>query len=142
MKILFIYPNANSQLGFNYGIAHMSALLKQAGHTVELWQLCEDIGHLPSKKEFVNGLLQITPDVVGFSVVTNQWPYAKKLAEWARETTSAPLVCGGIHAMAASEEILKTSPFDYIFRGEAEDAFLEFVEKMARGEDKRDSPRC
>jgi len=131
----FIYPNANSQLGFNYGIAHMSALLKQAGHTVELWQLCEDIGHLPSKEEFVNGLLQITPDVVGFSVVTNQWHYAKKIAEWAREATSAPLVCGGIHAMAAPEEILKTSPFDYIFRGEAEDAFLEFVETMARGED-------
>jgi radical SAM superfamily enzyme YgiQ (UPF0313 family) len=135
MKILFIYPNANSQLGFNYGIAHMSALLKQAGHTVELWQLCEDIGHLPSKEEFVNRLLDITPDIVGFSVVTNQWPYAKKLAEWAREATSAPLVCGGIHAMAAPEEILKKSPFDYIFRGEAEDAFLEFVEKMARGED-------
>jgi len=32
MKILFIYPNAGSQLGFNYGIAHLSAVLKEAGH--------------------------------------------------------------------------------------------------------------
>ena len=59
MKILFIYPNANSQRGFNYGIAHMSALLKQAGHTVELWQLCEDSGPLPSKEEFASRLAKI-----------------------------------------------------------------------------------
>ena len=132
MRILFIYPNSGSQLGFSYGIAHMSAVLKQAGHTVDLLQLCEDIAPLPSKEEFINRLKQIAPDVVGFSVVTNQWQYAKKLASWARKATSAPLVCGGIHAMAAPEDILKTSSFDYIFRGEAEEAFLEFVEKEQR----------
>ena len=136
MKILFIYPNAGSQLGFHYGIAHMSAVLKQAGHIVDLWQLCEDIAPLPSKEEFTNRLREMAPDVVGFSVVTNQWPYAKKLADWAREATSVPLVCGGIHAMAEAEKILQTSSFDYIFRGEAEEAFLEFVEKMARKENK------
>ena len=135
MKILFIYPNTGSQLGFSYGIAHMSAVLKHAGHTVHLWQLCEDIAPLPSKEEFTDRLKQIAPDVVGFSVVTNQWLYAKKLASWAREATSAPLVCGGIHAMAAPENILETSSFDYIFRGEAEDAFLDFVEKTATKED-------
>ncbi len=134
MKILFIYPNAGSQLGFHYGIAHMSAVLKQAGHIVDLWQLCEDIAPLPSKEEFINRLRQIAPDTVGFSVVTNQWPYAKKLADWAREATSVPLVCGGIHAMAKAGEILQTSSFDYIFRGEAEEAFLEFIEKIGRKE--------
>ena len=34
MKILFIYPNAGSQLGFNYGISHLSAVLKEAGHEI------------------------------------------------------------------------------------------------------------
>jgi hypothetical protein len=84
MKILFIYPNAHSQVGFNYGVAHLSAVLKQAGHTVELWQLCEDIEPLPSQKQFSDRLKQIAPDIIGFSVVTNQWAYAGKLAEWAR----------------------------------------------------------
>jgi anaerobic magnesium-protoporphyrin IX monomethyl ester cyclase len=134
MKILFVYPNAGSQLGFNYGLAHISAVLKKAGHSVDLWQLCEDLAPLPSKEQFINRLKELAPDVVGFSVVTNQWPYTKKLASWARETTSVPLVCGGIHAMAAPEEILKTSSFDYVFRGEAEEAFLDFVEKLARHE--------
>jgi len=135
MKILFIYPNAGSQLGFNYGIAHLSAVLKKAGHEVALWQLCEDIAPLPSEKEFSDRLKQEAADIIGLSVVTNQWPYTAKLAAWARKASRAPLVCGGIHTMAAGEEILQSGLFDYIMRGEAEEALAEFVDKFQRGED-------
>jgi radical SAM superfamily enzyme YgiQ (UPF0313 family) len=71
-------------------------------------------------------------------VVTNQWPYAARLAAWARRATRAPLVCGGIHTMAAGEEILQSGVFDYIMRGEAEAALAEFVDKVRRGEDVSD----
>ena len=135
MKILFIYPNAGSQLGFNYGISHLSAVLKQAGHDVALWQLCEEIEPLPSEEQFVERLKQQAADIIGFSVVTNQWPYARKLASWARKATDAPLVCGGIHTMAAGDQILQSQVFDYIIRGEAEDAFAEFVDKLSKGRD-------
>ena len=138
MKVLFIYPNAGSQLGFNYGIAHLSAVLKQAGHQVGLWQLCEDIAPLPTESEFVDRLKREDADIIGFSVVTNQWPYAAKLAAWARRATRAPLVCGGIHAMAAAAEILKSGLFDYILRGEAEEALAEFVDILAQGGDVSD----
>jgi len=134
MKILFIYPNAGSQLGFNYGIAHLSAVLKAAGHEVALWQLCEDIAPLPSQQEFSNRLAREAADIIGFSVVTNQWPYTAKLAAWTRKATRAVLVCGGIHTMAAGEEVLQSGLFDYIIRGEAEEALAEFVDKIQRGE--------
>ena len=135
MKILFIYPNTGSQLGFNYGIAHLSAVLRRAGHTVSLWQLCEDIAPLPSEEQFSKQLRRDAADIIGFSVVTNQWAYTKKLAAWARKTTSAPLICGGIHAMAAAEEVLHSGLFDYIMRGEAEDALAEFVHRVSCGQD-------
>ena len=138
MKILFLYPNAGSQLGFNYGIAHLSAVLKQAGHDVALWQLCDGIEPLPSEEQFVNRLRQESADIIGFSVVTNQWPYAKKLAAWAREATDVPLVCGGIHTMAAAEEILKSHLFDFIIRGEAEEAFAEFIDMLSKSQDPSD----
>ncbi len=138
MKILFIYPNAGSQLGFNYGIAHLSAVLKQAGHEVALWQLCEDIAPLPSEQQFIDRLKQEAADIIGFSVVTNQWPYAAMLAAWARKATRAPLICGGIHTMAAGEEVLQSGVFDYIMRGEAEEALAEFVDKIHRAEDVSD----
>lgn len=134
MKILFIYPNEGSQLGFNYGIAHISAILKKAGHQVELLQLCGEIGSLPSKDEFCKSINQAAPDLIGFSVVTNQWPYTKKLAGWVRDITDVPIVCGGIHAMASARKILQSGLFDYIVRGEAEDAFLEFIEKIAKAQ--------
>ena len=135
MKILFIYPNAGSQLGFNYGIAHLSAVLKKIGHKVSLWQLCEDIEPLPSQEEFISRLRFEAPDIIGFSVVTNQWAYAKKLASWARVASSVPIVCGGIHTMASGEQVLQSGVFDYIVRGEAEDAFAELVERINKSKD-------
>ena len=131
MKILFIYPNAGSQLGFNYGIAHLSAVLKEAGHDVALWQLCEDIEPLPSEEQFIDRIRQEAADIIAFSVVTNQWPYTRTLAAWTRTATDALLVCGGIHTMAAGEQVLQSGDFDYIIRGEAEEAFAEFVQKTS-----------
>jgi radical SAM superfamily enzyme YgiQ (UPF0313 family) len=135
MRILFIYPNADSQLGFHYGIAHLSSVLKKAGHEVTLWQLCEDIAPLPSRSEFIDRLRKEAPDVIGFSVVTNQWRYTTELAAWAKDAVPATLICGGIHAMAAPEQVLESGLFDYIMRGEAEHALLEFVQKLDSSED-------
>lgn len=130
MKILFIYPNVGSQVGFNYGIAHLSAVLKEAGHDVALWQLCEDIQPLPTEAQFIERIRQEAADIIGYSIVTNQWAYTKKIAAWTRRATDAILVCGGIHTMAAGQQILQSGDFDYIIRGEAEEALAEFVEKI------------
>lgn len=134
MRVLFLYPSAESQLGFNYGVAHLAALLKQAGHEVAFWQLCEDIEPLPTEARFVERLAREKPDVLAFSVVTNQWAYTQRLAQWARPHLSIPLVIGGVHALVSVEEVLKTGLFDYAFRGECEHAFLEFIDRMQRGE--------
>ncbi len=134
MKIFFIYPSAESQLGFNYGVAHMAALLKQAGHEVAFWQLCEEVEPLPTEAQFVERIAAEQPDILAFSVVTNQWTYTQRLAAWARARFSIPFVIGGIHVLMGVEEVLKTGLFDYAFRGECENAFLEFVTRMERGE--------
>lgn len=138
MKVLFIYPNTGSQLGFNYGVAHLSAVLKEAGHEVILWHLCEELAPLPAEEPFMRELERLSPDVIGFSVVTNQWHYTLQIARWVRRASSAPVVCGGIHAMASPDEILQTGLFDFVMRGESEDAFLEFVERQASGKDVRE----
>ncbi|UCD49417.1 MAG: B12-binding domain-containing radical SAM protein [Phycisphaerales bacterium] len=135
MKVLFIYPSADSQLGFNYGVAHMAAILKQAGYDVAFWQLCEDLAPLPTEPEFVERIASEQPDVLAFSVVTNQWAYTQRLARWARERFSIPFVVGGIHTLMSTEEVLKSGLFDYAFRGECENAFLEFIETLERRAD-------
>jgi len=134
MKVLFIYPSTDSQVGFNYGVAHMAALLKRSGHAVGFWQLCEEIEPLPGEEQFVQRIAQEKPDVLAFSVVTNQWAYTQSLAQWARPRFPIPFVIGGVHTLANAEEILRTGLFDYVFRGECEDAFVEFVDRLSRGE--------
>jgi radical SAM superfamily enzyme YgiQ (UPF0313 family) len=134
MKILFLYPSTDSQVGFNYGVAHMAALLKRAGHEVGFWQLCEDIEPLPSEEQFVQRLAREKPDILAFSVVTNQWAYTQILAQWARPRLAIPFIIGGVHTLSNTEEILKTELFDYVFRGECENALLEFVDRLQRGE--------
>ncbi|HRU01495.1 MAG TPA: cobalamin-dependent protein, partial [Victivallales bacterium] len=121
MKILFIYPNIGSQIGFNYGIAHMSAVLKGRGHEVKLIQLCEEIAPVPDEEEFTKMIKDFSPDVIGFSVVTNQFSYACKFAKIARATVNAVITCGGVHATVAPEETVKTDLFDYVFVGECDE---------------------
>jgi len=140
MKIFFVYPSTDSQVGFNYGVSHMAALLKRAGHEVGFWQLCEDLEPLPSEEQFVQRIAAAKPDVLAFSVVTNQWAYAQTLAKWARPKFPIPFVIGGVHTLSNSEEILRTGLFDYVFRGECEDAFIEFADKLSRGESVEDVP--
>ena len=134
MKIFFIYPSAQSQLGFNYGVAHIVAVLKKAGYQVGFWQLCEDIEPLPDEKQFIERISLEKPDILAFSVVTNQWQYTKELASWVKKKLSIPLAIGGIHTLFNAREILETGLFDYVFRGECEDAFLEFVQKLEQGQ--------
>lgn len=133
MKVFFIYPSAESQLGFNYGVSHIASVLKGAGHEVGFWQLCEDIEPLPSQEQFLARIAAEKPDILAFSVVTNQWPYTQMLASWARKAYSIPFVIGGIHTLAGVHEILQTGLFDYVFRGECEEAFAEFVQRLAQG---------
>jgi radical SAM superfamily enzyme YgiQ (UPF0313 family) len=133
MKVFFIYPSAESQLGFNYGVAHIVSVLKKAGHQAALWQLCEDLEPLPSQEQFLARIAGEKPNILAFSVVTNQWPYTRMLASWARKAYSIPLAIGGIHTLAGVREILQTGLFDYVFRGECEEAFLEFVQELERG---------
>jgi anaerobic magnesium-protoporphyrin IX monomethyl ester cyclase len=130
MKVLFLYPNADSQVGFNYGVSHMAAMLRKAGHDVTFWQLCEQLAPLPGRDEFINRVKREKPDVLAFSVVTNQWEYAKKLASWIKQDLSITTICGGVHALVAPEQILDSGVFDYIMRGECEEAFPEFVEHI------------
>jgi hypothetical protein len=66
MKIFLIYPNSGSQVGFNYGAAHIASVLKAAGHQVQFWQLCEDLEPLPDKNEFIARIQKEAPDLLAF----------------------------------------------------------------------------
>jgi anaerobic magnesium-protoporphyrin IX monomethyl ester cyclase len=134
MKILLIYPNINAQIGFNFGIAFISALLKKHGHDTKLINLNEKLERLPDDKKIQTVIEKCKPKLIGFSIVTPQYQYALKIAEFIKSFCDIPIVCGGIHATMVPEKVIKEDCFDYVCVGEGEEAVLELaasIEKCA-----------
>jgi radical SAM superfamily enzyme YgiQ (UPF0313 family) len=130
MHVLFIYPNLNAQIGFNYGVAFLSAVLRRHGHVTRLLNINESLDYPLDLERIVRDLKAFSPDLVGFSVVSNQFQHAVEIAKAIRDHTHAPFVCGGIHATMAPHEVLETGIFDYACLGEGEEALLELVNAL------------
>ena len=67
------------------------------------------------------------PDVIGFSVVTNQYKYALEIAAGLRTHYDGPIVFGGIHPTMDPYGTLRQTVVDSICVGEGEEAFLESI---------------
>jgi radical SAM superfamily enzyme YgiQ (UPF0313 family) len=135
MRILFIYPNLHAQIGFNYGIAYLSAVLRQNGHITRLLNINENLGYPLDISRIREDVEAFSPDLVGFSVVSNQLQYALEIAKGLRAHIEAPFVCGGIHATMAPRDVLQTGLFDYACVGEGEGALLELVQTLEKDGD-------
>ena len=67
MRVLFVYPNLYTQMGFNHGLAALSAVLKRAGHETRLVNLNENLPPVPSDEDIVALVREWQPGVIGFS---------------------------------------------------------------------------
>jgi len=136
MRILFIYPNLNAQIGFNYGVAFLSAVLKSQGHTTTLININEKLGYPLDVERIKQDILAFNPDLIGFSMVSNQYRHCEKIAAGVkREFPGIPVVGGGIHATADPEGVMASGLFDFICLGEGEQALAELVTHLERNED-------
>ena len=133
MKIILIYPNLYAQIGFNYGLAFLSAALKQHGHETALLNVNEKLGYPLDLERIWNDVREFRPDLIGFSIVTNQYQYAAEIARFLRQRTSVPMIAGGVHVTMAPEEILSDALFDYACVGEGEHALAELAARIAKG---------
>jgi anaerobic magnesium-protoporphyrin IX monomethyl ester cyclase len=129
MKVLFIYPNINTQVGFNYGVAYISGMLRAHGHETYLLNINEKLGYPLDLERIKTDILRIKPDIIGFSVLTNQYKYALEIAKDIKRYTDMPVVFGGIHPTMDPLGVMAENAVDYLCVGEGEEAFLEFVEK-------------
>lgn len=135
MKVLFIYPNLSAQIGFNYGVAFLSAVLKQDNHATALLNINEKLGYPLDLPVIIRDIRNFSPDLIAFSVVTNQLQYTLKIAREIKKHFSTPLICGGIHPSMVPDEMLATGLFKAVFIGECETALQAFTQALARGGD-------
>src|SRR6188768_644482 len=146
MRILFVYPNLYTQMGFNHGLASLSAVLKQAGHETRLVNLNENLPPVPSRADVRELVRTWRPGMVAFSCLTQQYAPALDLAEWLRaefereKESLPPLVVGGIHPTMVPEDVMADGVWDHVGVGECEDALLALVRRIEHAERVDDVP--
>ncbi|MEN6615290.1 MAG: radical SAM protein [Syntrophorhabdus sp.] len=128
MRILFIYPNLNTQVGFNYGISYISGFLKDRGHDTVLLNINEKMGYPLDLDRIRRDVLAFEPDIIGFSVLTNQYKYALEIARDIKTYSHVPILFGGIHVTMDPVETLMRDEVDLICVGEGEEAIAELLE--------------
>lgn len=135
MRVLFVYPNLNAEEGFNHGIADLSGCLKAHGHTTGLINLNEALYDVPSDDQIVEQVRVWKPDLVAFSVMTQQYKYALRLGRRIREAMpTLPIAFGGVHAIMCTEEVKGDRFWDFIGVGECDESFPELVNKLEKGD--------
>jgi len=140
MRVLFIYPNLYTQMGFNHGLATLSSVLKEAGHETRLVNLNENLPPVLSNDEISELVRDWQPGLIGFSCLTMQYESAVEIARtlrtWARRegVELPPFAVGGIHPTMVPEEVMRDGVWDYVGMGECEEQLLELVNRVEQGE--------
>jgi anaerobic magnesium-protoporphyrin IX monomethyl ester cyclase len=140
MRVLFVYPNLYTQMGFNHGLASLSACLRRDGHATRLVNLNENLPPVPTREEVLALVREWKPGLIAFSCLTQQYRPGLELALWLREAAGRenlalpPIAVGGIHPTMVPLEVMADGVWDHVGVGECEDALCELVARLERGE--------
>jgi anaerobic magnesium-protoporphyrin IX monomethyl ester cyclase len=132
-RIAFIQGLAVEYLG----VMSLSAVLKQHGHTVELFLLERD------EERLVEQVLSFQPNIAAFSVTTgsHQWPadFAAKLKHVSGSAIMT--LFGGPHPTFFPEYV-EHPGVDVVCRGEGEQTILDLAQKLDADETVHDTLNC
>jgi anaerobic magnesium-protoporphyrin IX monomethyl ester cyclase len=146
MRVLFVYPNLYTQMGFNHGLASLSACLQGAGHETRLVNLNENLPPVPSREDVLALVAEWRPGLIAFSCLTQQYRAGLELVRWLRSAAESegvhlpPIIVGGVHPTMVPSEVMSDGAWDHVGVGECEDALVELVRRLAAGEARDDVP--
>lgn len=155
-KLLFIYPNMNTELRIPLAISIMSACVRCAGHEFKLFDtsfmvekldlddekmaelgthlptnLQQLVGELPKvdvERELLKTVEEFKPDVVAVSLLERNIPVARRFCGAIKKRFPEIIILvGGIMPTIAPEYVLQENWVDYICVGEGEVAIVDFL---------------
>lgn len=139
MRILLVKPPSDMHVTLPpIGLGYIAAYLKNKMKDADLLFLdClkEDCDH----RRFSAYVDKVNPDLVGLTAFTMEIESALKCCEIIKSLNKKIItVIGGPHATCEPAEVLSNRHVDFIFRGESEIAFYEFIREL---KDKKDFRR-
>lgn len=135
-KILFIYPRLGYMDAQRNKPAPPLSILAAVSFLKETYDITIlDQRLFASDKLFyaqLHSALQEQPLYAGLSVYSGGMiKFALEISRYIKETTSVPVVWGGIHPTLLPEQTLENNYIDYVIQGEGERTLPEFSDMLA-----------
>lgn len=130
MRILFIKSTLNSSSArADFGIASISAVLKKAGHNVDLF-VFRDWDNISILEYRIS---QTKPDIIAFSVYASLFLGLVKVGKILKKKFPNIIqIMGGVHVILNPNDIEKAPSVDAVCTGDGEYALLQFIENYAK----------
>ena len=154
MKVLII--SSNTLPAAPTGPVYVAGAVRQAGHEVQIY---ERLFAVDLAGELTAKLRDFQPDVIGISIRlvfgdeidmdaplgtrhSDLRPRVKQITEVVRHETDALIVLGGPGFNYYARDWLEYLDLDYGLRGEGEEAFPQFLDRLSMGGDITSVPGC
>ena len=135
MKVVFVISEAE-----NYAVMYFSSLLKKQGHEVYLIidprlfandEINNRLGKwFDMRQHNVEKIKEIKPDLIAFSVYTQDYKWALSMARTIKSSMDARIVFGGVHCVLCPEEVIKEDCIDWVCASEGEDVIVDLVNNL------------
>ena len=165
MNILFYHPANYLEIGIPQGIAILSAVLKEQGHRVDLFDTAftKPKGYKAKQNAMMAGptiykrteytiedLVSCDPEAdreAGFqkkidecrpdlvAVSTMTTNYESAIETLKKVNTRCPIIMGGVHPTISPDEVIAEEKIDMLCIGEGEDALSELCRAIEGGKD-------
>lgn len=145
MRVLLLHTNqfdfgqlprtVEGQRGLNppISLAYVAAVAKQHNHVVRLLDIDAELFNITKLKQFI---LSFHPDVVGFSVMLNNFNTILNLSNSIKSWDSTiKIVWGGVQMNTFPENMIQYPPIDVGFIGEAEKTFPMYLDAIEKHQD-------
>lgn len=117
--------------GTHVTVASISAIARRHGHLTDaiIIKVTPD-----AEQKLIDKILRFKPDVVGFSVMSGDIVFARRLARAVKSRTSPLVLFGGIHVTIHPHEVIAVPDVDMICVGEGEHPTLELLNAINSGQ--------
>jgi anaerobic magnesium-protoporphyrin IX monomethyl ester cyclase len=137
MRVMLVYPSLLPGHKPKYGVPpmgmlHIAAELQKQG--VEAHVMDAEIEGL-TVKEMVHRILEVNPDLVGFSIMTPQLHSALEACVYLKQARPNMIVAlGGAHISSTYDDVFQMADvFDFAVYGEGEMTMNEIVARLQQG---------
>ena len=128
MKILLVVPNIESYDIYPcVSVAVLKGFITEK--TVHQTRIVDWVFHKKNWRRYISEVIQKEkPDLVGFSVLSFNYPDALKIADFIKKKFDVKIIFGGIHIILSPQEVIEKNVVDIICVGEGEDVLKELLD--------------